>query len=319
MPVELFFHRSFTMKRRNLHIIFAAVVFGTIVWLSVSMRDQYQVNILVPLTLESIPEGYAVRTPVPQNLQVRLRGDGWRLATLLLGPDLRLLMPYSALVPGKHIVLVNEVADRLALRPGIDVVDITPDTLAIELDHFTRTRVPVAVDCSLSFGDMYGEVGPMIVVPDSVLLSGAESVLKSIDSWKTEHQSFSNLHAPLDADIPLTLSTPYLLSVSPSAVRIHVNVEQFAEKEFTGLPVGILAVPKDREVMLVPPRIDVVVRAGMRQLSSLSESDFHVIATYTTILADTTGTVEPQITAPAGVQILSLRPDRLTYIIRKPL
>jgi hypothetical protein len=78
-------------------------------------------------------------------------------------------------------------------------------------------------------------------------------------------------------------------------------------------------VPSNREVILIPPRIELVVRAGIKQLSNLSTNDFHVTADYSVILTDTTGTVEPQIAAPPGVQVVRRRPERLTYIIRKSL
>jgi hypothetical protein len=98
-----------------------------------------------------------------------------------------------------------------------------------------------------------------------------------------------------------------------------VDVERYAEKVFHGLAVNLQSVPANREVILVPPRIEVVIRAGMRQLSALRDADIRVAVDYTSIVADSTGTIEPVISAPQGVQVLQKRPERLTYIIRKPL
>jgi len=318
-PVELLFRRPNMMKRHTVHIALAATLFGAIIWISVSMREQYQISFEIPLTLEGVPEGTAVRTPVPSTIQLKLRGDGWRLSSLLFGPKMQLTIPMNMLPTGKRALLLNEVAEGFALRPGIQLVEVTPDTLLIELDRLSQKRVPVEVSCSLALSDGYGQVGPLTVTPDSVTLRGAESVLRTISSWRTERRTFENLLTPLEADLLLEQSFPYLITVTPRVVHIRASVEPFAEKVFTGLPVETRSVPANREVILVPPRIELVARAGIKQLSTLTVNDFRVSVDYATILADTTGTVDPQITAPAGVQLVHKRPDRLTYIIRKPL
>jgi hypothetical protein len=37
------------------------------------------------------------------------------------------------------------------------------------------------------------------------------------------------------------------------------------------------------------------------------------------ILADTTGIIDPEITAPAGIQVVSRRPEHLQYVVRRRL
>ena len=306
------------MKRRNLHIILVAACLGTIIWLSVSLREEYQISVDVPLTIDGIPPGSAVRSPLPPAVQVKLRGDGWRLATILMGPDMHLALALESLTSGRHVLLVNELTDRFAIRPGIQIVDCTPETLSVELDRMSKKSVPVAADCLLSFETGYGEVGPTVVTPESVTVSGAESVLRSIDSWRTEHRSFQSLRSSLDTEIPLVTSSPYQLTITPARILLHVSIEPFAEQTFTGLAVHLRSAPADRVVMFVPPKLDIVVRAGIEQLAALSASDFRITADYSTILSDTTGSIEPQVVAPPGVQIVGIHPERLTYIIRKP-
>jgi hypothetical protein len=318
-PVGLFFRQQYEMKRHTFHIGIAAAIFGAVIWISVSMSEQYQITVSSPLTIDGIPEGFALCTSVPSRLQLKLRGDGWRLAALMLGPETHLTLPLRRFPIGKRVSLLNEVADHLALRPGVQLVESTPDTLLLELDRLTHKKVPIDVDCSLGFGDGYGQVGTVSVTPESVTIAGAESVLRTVLTWQTERRTFENLRATLETDVPLEQSALYLISVSPRTAHIHVGVEPFAEKVFSGLPVEIRLMPPNREVILIPPRIELVARAGIKQLSSLSAADFHVTADYATILSDTTGAVDPQIAAPPGVQIVRKRPERLTYIIRKPL
>ena len=314
------------MKRISLPAMFVAVLFGLIVWLSAVMRESYQVTIDAPLRLVNLPEGYAVKTPVPRKLRLRLRGEGWTLAAMLMGsaPEIT----YPIVLPGgsegvfrrvrmSHMLTFGEVAERASLRPGVTLVAVQPDSLLLELDRFAQKRVPVVPDFAITFREGYGQTGPAVVTPDSVTISGAVSVLAGIGEWKTAKQTFTDVRGPIDAEIDLAASELYDVTPSAGRVRLALTVEPFAEKVFTGLPVEILAPPDDREVIFLPPKIEVVVRSGIRRLSNLGQGDLRVTVPYETIVSDTSGIVDPSVTQPSGVQIVSKKPEKVQYIVRK--
>lgn len=307
------------MRKRNLHIVIIAALFGVMAWASVSLREQYVVTVTAPFVLEDIPDGWAVRSPLPPSMQLRFRGDGWRLATMLMGGVPRLVFSAGTLLPGNKPITFNDVAERVLLTPGIQLLDVKPDSVRIDLDRSVRKRVPVVLDCIASFREGYGQVGPTSVAPDSVTITGAESLLRGVESWKTEHRAFENLRAPLDASVPLTPPGAQVFAFSAPSVRVSIWVEPFAEKVFSGIPVDVTGVPPNREVILIPPRIELVVRAGIKQLSMLSQPDFHVSASYARIAADSTGAVDAEVAAPPGVQVVSKRPDHIQYIVRTRL
>lgn len=307
------------MKKKRIHIVIVSVIFGIIVWFSVSMSEQYQIAVAVPLSIDNIPEGRSVRTPVPQALQLKLRGDGWRMASFLLGSEMRMHFPLQSLRSGRRAITFTDVAERIADRPGVQLVDMVPESVYVELDRTGRKQVAVVLDYSLSFREGYGQVGPTTVTPESVTVTGAESLLRTIDSWSTVRGVFNDLKASVEADLPLAPSPIYLVTLSTSKVHIHINVEPFAEKVFTGLPVEVRSVAPNREVILIPPKVEIVARGGIKQLSNTMPSDFKLTVDYTMILADTTGIIDPDIRAPEGIQVVSRRPEHLQYVVRRRL
>jgi YbbR domain-containing protein len=216
-----------------------------------------------------------------------------------------------------HMLSFSEVAERVSLRPGVALVSVQPDSLLLELDRFAQKRVPVIPDYVISFREGYGQTGPAVVVPDSVSLSGAVSVLAGISEWRTAKRTFTDVRTPIDVDVNLSASDLYDVSPSVERVRLTLTVEPFAEKVFTGLGVEITTPPADREVIFLPPKIEVVVRGGIKRLSNLGQKDFRVTVPYETIVADTSGAVDPSVVQPAGVQIVSKKPERVQYIVRK--
>jgi YbbR domain-containing protein len=194
-----------------------------------------------------------------------------------------------------------------------------PETVLVLVDRFVTHRVPVRLDVAYSFRDGYGQVGSVRVHPDSVDIGGAEAVVSRLDSWPTERVLFEDLRAPFDTHIPLASSGTYQLTFSTQSVRVALNVQPFAEKILSGLPVEVRSVPRSQEVILIPPRIELVVRGGIRQLSTLSPSDVDVTIDYASIIADSTGIIETHVNAPEGIQVVQKRPERLQYIVRKSL
>jgi hypothetical protein len=307
------------MKKRRLHIIITTTLIGIFLWLSATLRDQYQITVTAPLVIEDIPEGVAIRTPVPRTVQLKFRGNGWRLAGLLMGPDMEVHIPFGALPQGNRTITINEITERISYSPSVELVSMNPDTITVRLDRLTTRRVPVIPDLDVTFKEGYGQVGTVLVSPESVTVNGAETILRDITSWKTTRASFEELKTPVEQEVALARSDNLMLSCTPPAVRVRINVQLFAEKVFSGLPVEIAGLPANRDVIFIPPKIEIVVRGGIRQLASLLPVDFQLGISYDRVVADTTGTVEPEVVAPSGVQVVSRRPERVQYVVRKRL
>jgi hypothetical protein len=103
---------------------------------------------------------------------------------------------------------------------------------------------------------------------------------------------------------------------SQDEVNLYVRVELTAEKEFQNIEIKIPDIPPDREVLLIPQMISVQLKGGVDQLSSLDNSKIIVSVDFKDLLADTSGSVKPKFTLPAGTVITSSRPEKVQYIIK---
>lgn len=307
------------MKQKNLHIILATTLFAALLWISVQLSNQYQTTVTTPFVLRNLPTGFALKAQVPRTIALRLRGEGWQMAAMFLRSDLRCVLDLALLAPQQGVITLNDVAERMTIPPGIQILDMKPDSVFVSYDTLGFRKVPVVLDYTASFRERHGQVGPVAVSPESVVIEGATSVLATIDTWKTSRVVLDNLKAPVELTVPLLESDRYLVTPNPSEVTVKLDVQWFAEKTISGLAVEVLSVPMYREVILIPPRLDLVVRGGVEQLAQLTGLDFRASIDYTTLLSDTTGMANPEITIPEGLHIVSRRPERLQYIIRKRL
>lgn len=307
------------MKQKRIHIVLATTLFAALLWVSINLGNTFQTLVVVPLTITGLPPEMAMQAPVPRSLLLKLRGEGWRLAQLSLGADVQCTIDLTSLPPGQSTITMTDVVERLALPGGVQSLDMNPDSIIVAFDSLAERRVPVVLDYSATFRDRYGQVGPAVATPDSVTLSGAASVLAAINAWRTAPAVFKDLKAPVEVTMPLAESDRYQIAVMPREIRLRIDVQWFAEKVLSGIAVEVHSVPPHREVILVPPRLELVVRGGVDVLSQMHPADVRASLDYGIILSDTTGALIPDITAPPGVQIVSCRPERLQYIVRKRL
>jgi YbbR domain-containing protein len=307
------------MKKRRIYIIFVATLFAVLVWVSVNMSYQYQTSAAVPLIVQNLPPGKAIKTPIPRFLQIRVRGEGWRLATLAFGSDLKFVLDVNSLTPNQRMLTMNDVSERLNMPPGTVLAAMKPESLVVDLEKYAEKRIPVMLDGVVSLRDGFIQISSPTFSPESVTVGGAMSVAEKITSWNTVYTVIRDVKSSLDISIPLAAAEEYRLSFTPSEVMMHMKVEPFAEKRFSGIPVEVVSAPSDREVILIPPKIEIVVRGGIEQLSSLTPADFRASVEYAMILSDSSGTMDIDISSPPGALIVSKKPDHLQYIIRKRL
>ncbi len=292
----------------------ATTVFAILIWFSVSMSEQYQVHVTAPLIIQSLPPGKGISSPLPREVKLTFFDTGWRLAKLAWNPGVAWIVDFATL-PRRGLTL-RDFSEQLSGRLGVQPISMSPESIYITLDALESKRVRVVPRFFADYRDGYGQVGTAVVTPESVTVTGARSLLQHISEWPTQALEFSQLRQPVDITVPLDDTRPSL-TFDPNQVQLQINVQQLAEKTFSDIPVELVSVPQNREIILSTPRIEVVVRGGIEQLARISRTSFRAVINYRTILEDTSGFVQPELTAPSVVQIVKRTPERLSYIVRK--
>jgi hypothetical protein len=304
------------MKALNIPTILATTFFAMLLWLSVSLSDQYQVQVNVPLRVDHVPEGKAIAAPLPRAVRLTFNDYGWRLAKMLWGKRVEWTIDLLQLSPRRQVLTLRDVAEQLGAELGMAPMAINPESIYIALDQEAAKRIAVVPDVVVSFREGYGQVSPVVVMPESVTVVGAARVVRSLTAWRTQRRVFEQLRDPINTVVALA-DTSVPLRFDPPSVRLFLDVQQLAEKTFDDLPVEPIAVPPNREVLLNPQRLSVVIRGGIEQLGRLVPADVRVAVDYRLMVADTTGLIEPIVTLPPGVRLLKKTPERLQFVLRK--
>ncbi|MBI4811045.1 MAG: hypothetical protein HY800_06330 [Ignavibacteriales bacterium] len=307
------------MEKKRYHIVIASILFASLVWVSVNLRDEYTVVKHFPVVLENLKQGKALKYPLPKNVNVRFKGTGWSLAGLYLSPDMNYVIDLKAVSEKNFILTGKDLLEHVKLPISLQPLDVKPDTMILALDDYVEKRVPIVTNIMTSFKDGYGQVGSSRIIPESVLIGGSRNLIEHLNSWSTVFSKFEVLSTSLDIELPLEETSTHSVHLFNEVVRFKINVQPFAEKVFVGIPLYVVATPKNREVILIPPKMDVMVRGGIEQLSKLTNDDFQASVNYQDLVQDSSEIVIPKLTAPPEVNILNRKPEQFQFIIRNRL
>ncbi|MCU0332819.1 MAG: hypothetical protein MUC75_05620 [Ignavibacteriaceae bacterium] len=166
--------------RKKLNIFIASVIFAIILWGSISLSDIFYTNVDVKLTLTNLPSGYTTGSPLPEKIQLRVKGQGWRLVSINVGPETEFRVSVRGDSGRQNISLYDYLESNRWLLSDVEIINISPDSIRFLIERIISKRLPVISGLDLEFKPGYGLASDIIFKPDSVLVSGPLSLLKNM-------------------------------------------------------------------------------------------------------------------------------------------
>jgi hypothetical protein len=130
----------------------------------------------------------------------------------------------------------------------------------------------------------------------------------------TESKSLAMLDTRTETEVYLKKMQGF--NFSSSLVEAKLDVQRIVDKQFEEIPVEILDLPPGKEVVLLPNKIGIQIRGGIEILGRLKPEQMSCYVKYQTLVLDTTGSVEPELSLPQNVTLQFTKPNRLRYVIR---
>lgn len=304
------------MKRYVSFII--SLAFAFLLWLIVNLNGEYEDNFKAKVVIKNLHSEKAIKNDYPEFINIRLKGRGWKILPFYFLSKPYISVDLSNIQKSLHLDLLNNPRVQISLPKDVHLIRVEPETLNFELERRMEKKVPVVFSYELK-KENYDFAYPPKIFPDSVVISGAESIVSKIDSAFTDKILIEKTGQEINTRIKILNPNEKLIKVSNDFVQVKFLVEQIIEREFI-VTAHVVGVPADKEVILFPPDIKVVVRGSISRLISLEanrDTVIKVIINYFDVLNDKTGLIKPQIILPEYLKLVSFSPEGLEYIIRQ--
>jgi YbbR domain-containing protein len=255
---------------RHLGLKVVALVCASLLWLTVAGEHIVERNLRVPVEFRNIPQQLEVVGDPPENVDVRLRGSSALLSRLVPG-EVVAVVDLQQARPGPRLFHIRP--EQVRSPYGVEVAQVIPSTLGIELERTARRIVPVIAPTD---GDPAPGfvVGPITAEPATVEIEGPESRVKKLASAMTESITVSGAREKVRDVVAVGLIDSAVRLVKPQDVTVIVEVLPAPiERELRGVLVRArnlgsgLAAPR-----ISPDRVMLSVRGRREALSDVDAS-----------------------------------------------
>ena len=284
-------------------------------WVFVTFSGEHSYNFHFPIEFTNIPQGYAISNVSDQEVVVELRGLGWELAKMTFGRNPHFHVSVQNRSGSQSITLRNAIDNNSWLSTAVEVNEISPDNVYFRMEKVKTKVVPIKADVWLEFSKGYGLVSPVEIVPDTVEISGPESLVNSIDTVKTIRKIFEDVER--GGTHKVALANVDNLELTKSNIDVSFDVQKIVDKEIDGIPVEIQNIPPSKDLTLLPGKIDVIVRGGINKLGKITPEDIKASIKFSQALKDTLGYVIPHVELPEYMELIDIKPRHLEYIIQQ--
>jgi YbbR domain-containing protein len=305
---------GFNRILNNWKVVTLSFVGATTFWFFNALNKDYSALITYPIEFNFSEDSVVIIDPLPENIKVDVASGGWNLFRNTLWfsvtpipidldnpTDIRFLTRSS---------LLPIVKDHLS---DLTVNFLQTDTLFINIERKIEKKVKIEVDSiNISLADRHQIVSPIRIRPDSVTLSGAESIISSIQSQYYVMIPETRIDEDIDDDIRIPLGFPDLMKASPREVNVSFDVARF-ENERIQIPVEKLNFPDDQIATLVDSTVTInyIIQEDLNE--KFSPSDFGITADYNMLENDSL-IVPILIYYPETIYDISFTPDTLKVL-----
>lgn len=294
-------------KRRRLVAIVVCFLISGFLWFAFTLQDTHTVPMKIPTTVQNSGGDQALTSLPPKTVRAEIEGEGTDL--------LRFYYQRPRIAIGAESGQVR-IDDRIRaqLPRGARLTSVSPTVLNLEREPRLVRTVPVRLRGTVNTPATHALMSPPSLHPDSVQISGARSLVQSIEAWPTIPVDIKGLKDSLHRRVPLADTLNGLIARSTESVVLRAQARQFTEGN-RSINVRVTGGPEG-SVTLDPSSVRVTYRTLVEDYQQAQSTDrFYATVSYEQIRADTTGQVEPRIHTPPELTIRDVEtyPSALRY------
>ena len=316
--------KKITLNRRVLFFFFFLLL-SILFWFLTALNKEYVTSISYPVRYIRFPEDKVLVNDIPDRLELNVNASGFTLLRYQLKSrltpiifDVNSFSPNNFRNDPSSFYILSSFAKEgisMQLSSEIKILDIRPDSLIFRFAERVEKQVPVNLRLSLSFEKQFMQVGPCLLEPDSVTLSGPEVIIDSIYAVETEELVMNGVNESFDLEMkirPINKVDP-----DPVEIWLQVPVEKFTEANLQ-LPIEVVNLPDSLILRTFPGVVNITCQVGLSAYETLNEHLFRAIVDYADAGTMLGSKLQVNLVrVPDYIQSLNYTPKSVEYILEK--
>lgn len=273
-----------------------------------------------PVRFTGYPANYVLVNDTPFFVNALIKGRGYDL----LWPRYGIKAPLSVDLQGTKISadgsnrykFTTSSLKRLiqaSAGTSVQVTAILPDALYISVSPVHMKKVPVKPVVRLTFAKQYMLCQPYSCIPDSITVTGALSVIDTLQFIPTKTLIISDLKKSCSETVPLAGNNS--LHCQPDKVQITMEVDKFTETSLR-IPVQVINLPAGLRMKTFPAEVTISFRICVNHYKEIIPESFIVSVNYRDLKPDTTATLPVyMLQKPDFADNILIAPSEVEFIL----
>ncbi|HEY9123442.1 MAG TPA: hypothetical protein VIO15_03820 [Bacteroidales bacterium] len=316
--------KGFKTRQKVLTFLFFFLL-ASLFWLLNKLNNTYSADVTFPIKyVQYNPDKEMVR-PIPSEITLNVTGQGYVLLRNMLFAKhypvtFRVVSLNLLEIPSKNnqfLLFTKTLKENIQRQLGSDLQlnYIIPDTLLYTFSPVVHKKVKVVPDIEVKTATQYMQEGRFIVIPDSVVVSGPQVIIDTINFIKSIPSKL--LNAKKSTSLEVDLITPEKTSLSSKVAQVTIPIEKYTEINLN-IPLKALNVPQNKRLITFPPSVSVICRVSLSNYKKVSVSTVNAHVDFNDATVKSVSRLKVNITDyPSFVKIVSYTPKNVEFLIEK--
>lgn len=251
-------------RQSGLTMFFSFLLASALWFLVIINQEDHKSSFILPIHINNLPENVDYLKPIPQEIEVAVEGFGVDLLVqhFQYQPD-TIQLYYT---PERDFLLTrdyfSQIIQKTPKSTDIKVLRVSPDTLPIQYEFRTQKKVRLFSKAILNLAPNVQLESEYQIRPDSISISGPQSMLDTIMAWYTKEQRV--LIDENSKSVTIPVDTMAGIRVSPSTVTLNMKTSLFTQKKVL-ISLKVSDLPGGTEVTLNPPTVKLNCLVPMKE------------------------------------------------------
>lgn len=306
---------SVNIKKYIYIILFFFVSFSF--WILTKLSEDYSSKLTLEIDIINTPDDYIVKKQNINSILVFIKASGFELFyNKLFQNKLIVDLEEEKIVDDKIVIDYNENKFKLkeTLNSNIDISNVFPDQIVIELEQVVNKFVPIVLENELKIKSGYGLRSPVDLSPDSIQVSGPLKEISKISYVSALIDADLNIENDYTADYEIVRDKK--ISYEFSSGKAVIYVDRYSEKTIK-IPILVRGIPDSLDLRLYPNEVDISFQSSIKRLKNISEKDFIVSVSFDPKTKNLSKDLDVSIDSfPSSLKNLKISHKKVEFLIK---
>jgi len=309
------------LNKRKVKIYVVFLLVSIMAWFINQLSETYTSRATFVLNYRNVPESYMLQSASKDHLEVKLEASGFHfLGFELTKKKIPIDLSEAVDNDGEFFLTQEQLEKQIEnyLPNTMVLKDLDKGTVFFEYVKIITKEVPVVAAINLNLQKNCRLNGALAIHPATIKITGPKPQIDSIQSIKTAFIELKNVEEDFSVNATLVKNTSLVhTTYGTTKVTVQGKVSKFSEKVVNNVPITILHLPATMEVKTFPTTVNILCKAELGVLKTVTNKSFIVVADYTT-MQEGEENVELKIRSmPNALYSATLQDRKVTDIINR--